>query len=535
MVTFKSGFFIFVVLLIYSPFPLYANDSTGTFQIRDYIPAPYKYRSLRVSPGLSFSGGNSTSDAPYSSYTDYYEYHNFGDNFGSSVNHRFAYYSKSFEYYYSNYLNISYSGSKNKDFDVWDSERIYYDEDKVRRFSYSSNIHNNLYKYFGKRFFGGITFSPNIRHTPYDLSVREDKRIIKNISNIDSSTYSYTRNDDKKHTVSVDLNCNISIGLGRINDVTYAVVALNMLDRINSLKKGKPVTADIQPFAQYIEKLKRKRKYDLREALIDDIDSIYSYLKDKKVIDSCSSTARLIMELYDQWKYAGYPIRESGYKFKFYPECTVELNWNKVENKFIDGSRIVTFKDSYTMDYMEQLDEIDTGFSEETGDWGDHSINAFICSEYFLKKPLNRYFQFDTYLLGKFGFVRKYDFYKYEVYPPFGKGNVAYPTGEARISFIFGYYPNTRTRIRLSAYAEYLRDWDYYLFEFSEVPPETKLIHDVRNLTIGSDLYLVYYISPRFSYNVQGSVTFNDYYNVERYAQKGIRFSLGAGLSYDIF
>lgn len=526
------------LLFFIGSFIVNAGDSTTLFKLEDFIPTPYKYSSLVVQPHISFQGSNN----PKSNRIEYFNNSVFSSNnsaksssesFSPSIIHRFDYFSSKFEYYYSNNISVTLDNDNRRRFG--NSGNICnYNINKTHRFSYSTNLNNNLYYYIINKFFLGLSLSPYIRQTPYDFSKSTYKSINYFNPESDSSYYRYSKQDIKSNTVNLSLSTDISFGFGRIYNVTNGVVALNILDRINALKKGGQSSVNIQNFAEVITRLKHKRKYDARKALIDDIDSIYTYLKGNGVVDSSYPTARIIMEIADQWQYSDNTQRESGFRYKLYPKLNVTLDWNHRKQTSIEGYDSIPFNTNYTQDDVKALHVINSGHSKQDVESGDHEIQGFICSDYTLKKLINRYFQLNIYLSGKFGLVKHFD--DYHQYTSIGFDR-AYPAGYIQTDFSLGYYPNTRTTIKLSIKAGYIRELDYSLFDNSNLTsdPAVTIIHDDRNLFIDSSLSLSYYVSPRFSFNINGVIGFRDYYSYEKGANKSSNFSFGPGLDFAIF
>ena len=511
------------------------------YELEDYIPPAYKYSSLTIQPKINFDGRNWAK----SSKTEYYGEFKYpksssetglsSETVNLSMLHRLDYFSGTIEFFYSNNFGFDLSNSSSYNFysEEWSSyyngTHSSYEEKNI---NYFTKIKKNLYYYPKKIFFFGFSFSPDIRQAPYDFSNRVYKSI-NNYSASDSSTYHYSRNKRRSNIVNLSLTSDISIGFGRIYNVTNAIVALNMLDRIKALKVGKQPPVNTTAFAKYIDKLKHRRKYETRVALIDDIDSVYSYLNHKGIVDDSFPTTRLIMELADQWQYAEKTIRESGFRIKIYPELNGVLYWRREKQTSFEGYDSVQNKTNYTIDYMEDLYEINSEYSKSDDESGNHKIQGFICSDYTLKKLLNRYVQFNIYILCKSGLVKLYKRY----YPYVSHGfDRAFPAGNIKAELSLGYYPNTRTNIILSIAADYYREWDYYMFDHPiSKDPAINTVHDDRKLGIKSSLSLSYFINPRFNIIIGGDIDSKDNYSRELVSDKTFNLSFSTGLEYDIF
>lgn len=108
----------------------------------------------------------------------------------------------------------------------------------------------------------------------------------------------------------------LSIGFGRINDVTYPAVCLQafrMLYKKGMLQKKAP--EDIQLTSQLFERLKRKRIWDQREARIAQIKEITDYIYAKEITSSLNPEQ--LMQFLDIWQYGFSQERKHGHEFQF--------------------------------------------------------------------------------------------------------------------------------------------------------------------------------------------------------------------------
>lgn len=566
------------LLLILSVFLLVsAEKDTSGFKLKDYIPVDYKYHSFTIFPEIYFGSSSNGREQNVSYYslgpdtvidiigpdtiiTIVYPYvpppeffESEGFSLRNSINirpgHTFHYYTKKLDFQSSNYVSLTYNSSSfpfyGETFSKSDND-FRYTADVDHRISYSISSANSAYRYLTDKFFVGLHLNPGISHTPYDFNLYERRSINKNVSNIDSSTYYYSENQGRNNNFNFLLDFNIQSGWGRLNDVTFAVVALNMLDRVNSITKNKKST-DIQSFAGFIEKLKRERKYDFRYATIDDIEKIYHYLKKEGVIDYDSLSPRITMELVDQWEYADNQPRGAGIRFALYPDFRIDLSRTSGEGVDVSGNKIVPFKDDYSKEDLLDFSTDNYGY-ESTYSSEVTSLFYSLISAFSYKLPINRFFQWNFYSSGKIGFNSYFYKYKsqYKSSPTRGGYSYTYPTGIVNITGFYGFYPNTRTTISASASVDYLRNWDYIIYKDEDGIELGYPEKDYRNLRLSLSSHLDYYISPRFDFYITAGISYSDlytqtafnsdtYYSVNSLSSDGLNFYLRGGINYDIF
>lgn len=555
-----------------------AEKDTSGFKLKDYIPVDYKYHSFSIFPEIYFGSSSNgrkenisyhslvdpdtlistigtdtviTIIYPYVSPSEFYESDGFSlkNQIDIRPRHTFDYYTQKVEFQSVNYVSLNYNSSSfpfySETFSKSDDD-FRYTADVDHSISYSISSANTVYRYLTDKFFVGLHLNPDIGHTPYDFSLHESRSVDKNVSNIDSSTYYYSENQDRNNSFNFRLDFNIQSGRGRLNDVTFAVVALNMLDRVNSITKNKKST-DIQSFAGYIEKLKKERKYDYRYATIDDIEKIYHYLKKEGVIDYDSLSPRITMELVDQWKYADNQPRGAGLRFAVYPDLRMDLSRNSGEGVSASGNKTVPFKDDYTKEDLLDFSTDNYGMESYNTSERTSLFYSFI-SAFSYKLPINRFFQWNFYSSGKIGFNSYFYKYKSQYSSSTTRGGYSYtyPTGIVNITGTYGFYPNTRTTISATASVDYSRSWDYITYKDKDENELDYPEKDYRYLRLSLSCDLDYYISPRFSFDISAGITYYDlytksalhsvtYYSVNSLSGDALNFYLRGGINYDIF
>ncbi len=283
---------------------------------------------------------------------------------------------------------------------------------------------------------------------------------------------------------------------------------------------------------------------------MDDIDSLFFYLKKNNTIGFDSNSARIAMELSDQWEFADKHIRESGIKYKIYPSCDFRFSQMFYDNEHIYGSQNISYNENFTKDQIINLPPINNLISEGLSDQ-DYTKQSYLFNMgVIFRKPINRYFQLNIDFIANIGIER----YSSEMSSgddiitfTSPKNYNIYPTGNINFNSLIGFYLNTRTAISFSSSASYLRNWDYLKYKYDgDNKIDTDDSFDMRNLNFDMKLNLEYYISPRLSFNVSCGLNYYDYYSqknlyFDRYFDyynikiKEFNYTIDAGIHYDIF
>jgi hypothetical protein len=340
-------------------------------------------------------------------------------------------------------------------------------------------------------------------------------------------------------TFSMSLGC----GWGRIRDVTFAAVALGMLDRLKTVhpqSRGLDA-ARVQDFASYIEKRRRQRSFDGRLSLIENIDSLSQYLVDGKALDGPSSAAT--MELADQWAYAFSQKRQAGIEVSLYPGISVEYARTSVSRK---NSQ---WRDSLLYD-LSLTDSDESGLGTMHSLWeGSYLTKNYqttviysLNTSFQFARPVNRYFQLraraDLSFLWNHYFARSA--------PSAFLQETSYeqllPVMDAAASCEMAYYPDTRTTFSLAPNASYHRSFNYFVNKnwnsgTADIVANGDRHNDFRGITLEFPLTIAYFVSPRLQYRIWASSLMGTFYSSQDSDTKAWRstYALGAQATYQLF
>jgi len=320
------------------------------------------------------------------------------------------------------------------------------------------------------------------------LYLTENKVFLEGVTDIywNYASRKITYNDinsasDRYKTNNLSLSAGIGIGLGRIervNDLWQGYYILEKLNQQNSLDRELQ-EKDIFEFASFVSKLKNKRFFDARLQKIAELQSLDSLLHQQNLINN--SDISYFTTLNDYWSFPIYFDRKSGreLKFQLLPEFIREYY------KSNEASADIPIKANLVSKVL------------------------FDCS-----KQLNLFWERNihidvnnTTLLVKNGDVS-------DSYP----GNFI----GTNASFGYGFFPDSRTRLKLSG--------NYSGYEGLNYNGEIASKYWLNNLSLNFEAN--YYISPQ----LQITGNFSGNYWVSKYNSsngQGTNFNLG--FRYAIF
>lgn len=290
----------------------------------------------------------------------------------------------------------------------------------------------------------------------------------------------------------------LAIGIGRVEQVQDFYKAIYLYEDL--LKNGRAVAGksneEVMELAKLISQLKYKRYYDFRIKNMQDIETLDSFLlaNNFKTI----SDARYFATLVDNWNFVNYFERRSGTVFS------------------------LTAKPEFVYEFMDNTDNLIDHRNELTTK--TYSIYGGVNFEHY--KPLNLYWQSDTWLSAQTGFTETS--HDNSVDP---KTSVNHPEFSLSFNQSLSYYPNTRTQMRASIFANYIKILD------EKDDAENILRHESENINSGLSLSVDYYISPKLRLDINSALKYS-HYNMDKIpSRKSNSFyaGFGATLSYSIF
>ncbi|PKP51591.1 MAG: hypothetical protein CVT92_12435 [Bacteroidetes bacterium HGW-Bacteroidetes-1] len=341
----------------------------------------------------------------------------------------------------------------------------------------------------------------------------------------DPATYPFnykTRAENSNLIVSVP----VKLGKGRIEEVQDArlsVYILEDLEKSGDLSRS-PDSEDILELAYFITKIKNKRYFDHRLQKISEITALDSLLESSGL--KAKSGASYFTLLNDNWNYSNGPVRESGSRFSFGLAPSVDLNRDKQKIHRYDSIPNQSILDDYTRE-------------------DKYHRNAFglgILAEYSLQIPVNLYWQHSTDISAGYAINNtneKTEYFEREILIDEFSNDSYSPNLSFAASHSIGYYPNSRTSIRMNAFFSIRNN-------FLNFDKNDNATYDLVKflMTSGIGLTANYYVSPQLRVNIN---LHSNYYSYNRrnksdastneVEETNINFQnyISAGLTYSIF
>lgn len=321
----------------------------------------------------------------------------------------------------------------------------------------------------------------------YDLSQTYENSE-QNLTLSTSSSDEKTRYRNIAGDYTADLG--LAFGFGRIECVQDAQMALYILNNLKeaNLLIRQQENPEINELAKLISKLKYRRYFDSREQRIEELKTIDSFLKEKKLIGNLSID--YFTTVSDQWSYANNPIRYSG--TSWYLGAVAFSEFNSAIDKTIPLHNSWV---GYSIgNYFELLKPgIKIGMRHE--------------------KPLNLKWQNSIGLEVRMTKDKKHYYSQSYTGEEFRRSAHNYakidPDISATAEYGFGYYPNTRTWITAS--------WNFsatFTRRSQKLVGETvfQKTYDTQYFSTGPVCRIYYYISPR----MQLSGILNTHYFIKK-------------------
>ncbi|MDR0231260.1 MAG: hypothetical protein LBI82_03990 [Dysgonamonadaceae bacterium] len=293
----------------------------------------------------------------------------------------------------------------------------------------------------------------------FSKSIFMDYNIYSNVS------YNFTQNkiekqsedsNQKQKTFFFHFSPQVGVGYGRIENVEDARQAIYI---VNALSKRKVLTRNLSnnemlELSQKISTVKNKRFLDSRLHLIDEITSVDSFFVNNNLL--ADNGAAYFTTLYDMWQYGALFSRKSGYEISFmarpYSVYQNEKNTPIMRNHIYNSNQyIISLDFSYEKPF-----KLNWQHSVAAGGYGGIYSNSY------------RNEQTDNNYTNNTDKVKAFS---------------------AFANYSLGYYPNTRTNIRVIAgqqMAKSIYDYD------NERHQNTTSYHSTLRANLN------YYFSPNF-------------------------------------
>ncbi|MDK2978575.1 MAG: hypothetical protein PWP52_1289 [Bacteroidales bacterium] len=340
----------------------------------------------------------------------------------------------------------------------------------------------------------------------------KEKWFVSTNLHLNGQLYRATRDQEVNSTENrennLTLNIPLGIGVGRIEQVQDAWLAIYILDELN--KEGRltrtPTTEEIIEFSQLISQLKNERFFDARLQKIKEIEAVDSFLQSKNLIENAD--ARYFAVVNDNWDHAVNRIRNSGKRVSFH-----------LEPGYV-----------YTSDFFEQQQESYQLLNEHK--ITEYSIQGAL--KYIDEKPINRFWQssFSFQIAGKYLKAINKDIENDT------KVELEAPQLTSSVNYAVGFYPNSRTNLVVSLGVNYFNS-------FGEENINSEKV-DISHFEISPvfSTNLNYYISPQLRINANYRLNYlyletnsEYYYNMynDFFQQKDFNHSINVGFIYQIY
>ncbi len=546
------------ISIVFSAITSFAG-SDSCFNLLDYVPPTYRYHMLEVKPDISLqknlgSSKASSVDTDSNRVTRSTETRSRMDNplFGFDVAHR--YYGWNGRSQWSLSSRIGMDGALKNQIPQYRYERgspQSYSDNRQRNGAAQGRVTASGEYYFAWPFFTGAELS-----TSLSGGSERNRDVAKKFTSFsmvdsDSGTYRYTETVSRNRQYYATCNGSISMGAGRIEDITFAVAAMNMLDRIAANEKFYKGCSpkNVQDFAVLIETAKRRRYFDYRIAFIENIDTLCSFIRQNGITNEISP--RTVLELADQWQYVFHQSRKKGYNFKVYPSAYYTRMFDHTIFNASECQQQVAGPFTLDPDNMNDVGSCSvTSSPKDSWDVTDRFTYGFNLN-YLFERPLSRYYQFSFQSLAS-GLIERYWRTQWNATNGLqGDEQYASPVLSVMESATLAWYPHTRTSVGITESIRYRQVFDYYDMQqygytVQDDPPFDN--YDDRMLTMALDGDVTYYISPRLQVTLNLGVNWNNtnrfsygpppIRNVSDYtleATKGFTYSIISNLTWKLF
>ena len=471
----KMRKFIFLFAITLQAFALQAQ--INSFNLSTYQLPDIKRHQLDLT--FDLNGSSSVYDRyQRNSMDQFYKRNNIYGDLGLSYN----FYRNSRKYQGNQDIMIDFSSSFN---DRKDKESTLYEFFDARS-TFRINSKNRFY--FKEKWF----VSTNLHF---------NGRLYR--STIDQEVYSAENREN-----NLAMNIPLGIGVGRIEQVQDAWLAIYILDELN--KEGRltrtPTSKEIIEFSQLISQLKNERFFDARLQKIKEIETVDLFLQSKNLIKTAD--ARYFAVVNDNWEHAANRIRNSGKRVSFH-----------LEPGYV-----------FTSDFFEDIQESYQLLNEHK--ITEYSIQGAI--KYIDEKPINRFWQssFSFQIAGKYLKAINKDIEQDT------KVELEAPQLNSSFNYAVGFYPNSRTDLVVSLGVNYFNS-------FGEENIDSEKV-DISHFEISPvfSAKLNYYLSPQLRINANYRLNYmyletnsEYYYNMynDFFQQKDFNHLINVGFIYQIY
>jgi len=285
----------------------------------------------------------------------------------------------------------------------------------------------------------------------------------------------------------------VLIGKGRIEDVKDARLAVYILEDLQKTGniKGNVSNEDIQAFSRFITQTKNQRFFDSRIRKIAEITAIDSFLTVKGLKNQSGASYYTLLN--DNWDNSTGPARSAGNRFSFGIKPDFLSSYLKLFDSYRDTLPGMVNTISYNNERNSRL----------------NSLGLDVVAGFVSEKPINLYWQRSanidlSYSLHKGKSLSK--FYERDSLISEQKNIFDNPDIAFALGYGLGYFPDSRTSIRLRADASFVQSWGDN--KYNDDPKQER---EQTGINTGLNLQCSYYFSPqlRFLVNVRSNYIYS--------------------------
>ena len=430
------------------------NAQDTTFKLSDYKNPNYLYQTLDLSfnlaSGLSLlkSTGNDAESKNSGSFSLY-----------SGIRAGYSFYKNSPEIQSEKHISL------NADINSYSS--------KLKRDVIQTNYKSSTFSHVENLYIQGLrrVYSKKMQYFEVNgaLSGVHNNQMSRN-ETMRADTISDKSKEEDKY-LNLNLTGAFLVGMGRIEQVQDARLAMFILEDLQTLNRAKKVATDedVLALAREITLLKYKRFFDNRLRKIAEITAIDAFLQKNGIAGT--SDAAYFTSLNDNWNFANNPIRNSGKRLFTGLEANYRYQYRSSLNEYI----------------MPENEPNEYKFNKSSGGFN-------IVAGFNYEKPKSLTWQYSSSV--KIG-VGMQSGVETEKEPDIADETKYYlwtrPTVKLAADYGFGFYPSSRTWLTFKWWL--LSGWD------KEMDGDTKDneedLQDIFYIYTGPQFNAYYYFSER--------------------------------------
>lgn len=483
---------LFVILLL--AFAAKAQTQKNTYSLSDYKNPDYMYQSL----GLRLNLSN-----PFSAFRS--------DDEGYGNGHAFSLSTDANGNYKRSSNSTKFQGEQN----ISSGINSFITNSKSNRLTFQTNSRSLAGSYYLNASTVNRYYFKTNKFLEWNPEIKFQMNAGNNINNKEDEVYTSSYDFTKSQSLSFKISSPIYIGIGRIEQVQDAQLAMYIFDDLekSGLITGSIQNNQIEALAQLITRLKYKRTFDWRIKKIAEMKALDSLIYQTGIVKERG--VALFSILRDNWDYASNPIRMNGTRYFVGFKPTYSRANFKTNQETGETENLITF----TMENK----QVQNDFSL--------CVSAGVISE----KPLSRKWQRSIYTTANGG-IRALKSIQSDSFSNDESIRIAKikPTIGLESGITYGFYPNTRSW--------FTANWNL-LSGYNRLRtnnPDATANNNSFYLYSGPVLNAYYYIAPNLQFTISYSGEFrldHMYENLTKTTFKELWWNqqINASIVYDLF